>query len=77
MRFRCEKAYTFIEMLAVFLMISLTVGIVYPVGWRLVQQYERRMERASEQQQEKQAAFLAFIRDEDNVQPRQETGSSP
>jgi prepilin-type N-terminal cleavage/methylation domain-containing protein len=58
------KGFTLIEMLVVLVLIALSIGIVYPVGWRLVQQFEGRMERADLEQEKKQREFMAFIRDE-------------
>lgn len=66
-RFLDGKGFTFIEMLVTFLLLTLSIGIVYPVGWRLVQQFERRMERADMEQEKEKQEFLAFIRDENRA----------
>ncbi len=58
------KGFTFIEMIVVFLLISLAIGIVYPVGWRLAARFERRLEHAALEKEKKQSEFMAFIRDE-------------
>ena len=58
------KGFTFIEMIVVFLLITLAIGIVYPVGWRLAERFERRLEGANLEKEKRQSEFMAFIRDE-------------
>lgn len=65
------KGFTFIEMIVVFLLITLALGIVYPVGWRLTDRFERRLERATQQKEKKRLEFMAFIRDESNPEEEQ------
>jgi hypothetical protein len=64
-------------MLVVFLLVALAISIVYPVGWRLVQQYERRMERAELGQEKEKKAFRDFIRDENGGPASPQTGRNP
>jgi len=63
--FSHQRGFTLLEMLAVFVIISLAIGIIYPVSYRLAEKFESRLQLASIANEEKKQEFMRFIRDED------------
>ena len=63
--FNKQRGFTLLEMLAVFIVISLAIGIIYPVSYRLAEKFESRLQLASVANEEKKQGFMRFVRDED------------
>jgi len=61
-----EKGFTLIEIMVVIVILVITIAVVFPVSYRMVEKFDRYIARHQAAQDLKQEKYMNFITDQIN-----------